>query len=853
MFSLLRLISFRHFILSPLRTALTMCGVAVGVATLVGIASINHTVMDAFRSTIDTVSGKADLTISGSAVGFPEEKLEELRVVAGVAHAAGGLTVIAPVVDAPGESLYIMGVDLLDDGFFRTYEGVDRDVGRLADDLEFLNSTDRILLSERFAATHSLKTGSTFQLMTPDGAKDFTVHGLLRETGPVKAFGGSVAVMFFGSAQEAFNRGRTFDRIDLGKAEGTDLAELTRRLREKLGPAFEVERPERRGQSVETMLRSFQLGLNLGSGVALLVGVFLVYNTVAIGVVQRRREIGTLRAIGATRFKIRVLFTLESFILGTIGSLLGLPLGALVGRAAISTVSESISTIYVRVNAREVKIGLLEIGLGLSLGILGSVFAALRPAVVASSVQPVEALRRDVAAGAGAVALRSWPTFFALALWALAYPVAKLPAPLEGLPVGGYLAIFLILMGSTLLSPLLLRGLNRVFAGPGEWFLGISGRLAADNFARAPLRTAVPVSALAIGVAMAVTISGFITSFQQSAQRWISQAVPADLFVTASSKVAGVQNQPINAALGDELQKIPGVDQVDRVRIFAHDALELRVFIVSMITEVYERRGNPDVLEGTLPTPAQRLTHVTISENLSRRRNLHAGDHFQMSTPTGRQDYVVAAVIIDYTSDQGSIMMDRSLFAKHFGDDRVDSFHVYVNDPSRIEDVRKRINAQFAKQFDLYVLSNGELHQEALSMITKAFSVTSAMEVAAIALALLGVVNTLLAAVLDRTREIGLLRAIGANRGHIIRLFAGEAAFIGLTGGLLGTVLGAVVGRVITDVINVQATGWYFPFLMPWKTAISMLVAASVCAVLAGLYPARRAAGLDVVEALAYE
>ena len=272
-----------------------------------------------------------------------------------------------------------------------------------------------------------------------------------------------------------------------------------------------------------------------------------------------------------------------------------------------------------------------------------------------------------------------------------------------------------------------------------------------------------------------------------------------------------------------------------------------------MITEVYERRGNPDVLEGTLPTPAQRLTHVTISENLSRRRNLHAGDHFQMSTPTGRQDYVVAAVIIDYTSDQGSIMMDRSLFAKHFGDDRVDSFHVYVNDPSRIEDVRKRINAQFAKQFDLYVLSNGELHQEALSMITKAFSVTSAMEVAAIALALLGVVNTLLAAVLDRTREIGLLRAIGANRGHIIRLFAGEAAFIGLTGGLLGTVLGAVVGRVITDVINVQATGWYFPFLMPWKTAISMLVAASVCAVLAGLYPARRAAGLDVVEALAYE
>ena len=127
------------------------------------------------------------------------------------------------------------------------------------------------------------------------------------------------------------------------------------------------------------------------------------------------------------------------------------------------------------------------------------------------------------------------------------------------------------------------------------------------------------------------------------------------------------------------------------------------------------------------------------------------------------------------------------------------------------------------------------------------------MEFAAIALALLGVINTLLAAVLDRTREIGLLRAIGAGRGHIIRLFAAEAAFIGITGGTIGLGLGFIVGNVITEVINVQATGWYFPFLFPWKTGLSMLAASSVCAVLAGLYPARRAAGLDVVEALAYE
>ncbi|MBL9038469.1 MAG: ABC transporter permease [Archangium sp.] len=852
--SLLRLISIRHLAQSPLRSALTILGVAIGVATLVGIASINRTVMAAFRSTIDTISGKADLTVSASALGFSEDVLEKVRQVPGVAHAAGGLTMIVPVKDAPGESLYVMGVDLLDDGFFRTYEGVDRDVTQLADDLEFLNSTDRILVSERFAGAHNLKTGSTFSLITTEGTREFTVHGLLKETGPVRAFGGSVAVMFFGSAQEAFARGRTFDRVDIARSPDVELDELQKRVQAALGPTFEVERPDRRGQSVETMVRSFQLGLNLGSAVALVVGIFLVYNTVSIGVVQRRREIGTLRALGATKRTIRAMFTLEAAVLGAIGSVLGLPLGVLVGRLAISFVSQSVSTLYVRVNAREVHVGLVEVALGLTLGIFGSMFAALRPAAAASGVQPVEALRRDVVAGAGAAQLRSWPTLMGVMFWALAYPVAKLPPPIENLPLGGYFSIFFILMGGTLLSPLLLRTLNRPFAKPGEWLFGIAGRMAADNFARTPMRTAVPVSALAIGVAMTVTLSSFIDSFQHSATKWIDQSIPADLFITSSSKVAGVANQPLAASLGDELVKVPGVDRIDRVRLMQHDVLGLRVIIISLTPDVYNSRGKPDVREGRLPTDEERQRgFVTISENFSRRRDLHPGSTFPVITPTGERTYTVGAVIVDYTSDQGAIIMDRQVFAQHFGDDRVDSFHLYIDDPSRIEAVRKEVTERYAKEFNLYVLSNGELHQEALSLIDNAFAVTHAMEVAAIALALLGVVNTLLAAVIDRTREIGLLRAIGADRKQIMQLFTGEAVFIGLTGGVVGTVLGVIVGYVVTKVINVQATGWDLPFRFSWSVALSTLVLSTVAAVIAGLYPARRAASLDVVEALAYE
>lgn len=854
MWALLRLISIRHFIGSPLRTALTVVGVAVGVATLVGITAINRSVMDAFRSTIDTIAGKADLTVAADTSGFPEELLDTVRAVPGVLHASGGLTVVAPVKDRPTDSLYVVGVDLLDDGYFRTYESSDTDMSKLADDLEFLNSTDRLMLSERFAADHGLKTGSTVTLVTPDGAKDFIVHGLLKETGPTKAFGGSVAVMFFGSLQEAFGKGRRFDRIDVAIDKSVGLDVMKERLRRVVGPTIEVDSPDRRGQSVETMVRSFQLGLNLGSAVALLVGVFLVYNTVSIGVVQRRREIGTLRALGATKRRIRLLFTMEAGVLGTLGSLLGLPLGLFIGRGAIAQVSDSVSAIYIRVNAKDVQLGAAELIVGTVIGILGSIAAASRPAWVASGVQPVEALRRDVAVGAGAVQLRSWPTLVGVLLLAGAWPMMQIPPPRENLPIGAYLSVFLVLMGTTLLSPLLLRVMNRPYRGPGHAIFGIAGRLAADNFARAPVRTAVPVGALSIGVSMAITVAAFVGSFQASAEKWIDQAVPADLFVTSSAKVAGVQNTPMNAAIRDELTPIDGIAETDAVRIFPHDVLGLRVFIISLTPEIYEKRGKPTILSGHLPSWDERQAGwVVVSENFARRRNLSVGDAFPVNTPSGQLTYRVSAVIIDYTSDQGSIVVDRKLFTQQFQDDRVDTFHVYLKPGASLDQVRGEITAKLGKRFDLYVLSNAELRTEALNLVANAFSVSYAMEFVAVVLALLGVVNTLLAAVLDRTREIGLLRAVGAARSHIIRLFAAEAAFIGLTGGVIGVGVGGIVGAIITKVVGVQATGWNFPFIYPWRTAGQMLLVATVCAILAGLYPARRAAKLDVVEALSYE
>jgi putative ABC transport system permease protein len=542
MLALLRLVSLRHLVRAPLRSLLTLTGVAVGVATLVGVLAINRSVSAAFRSTVETVAGGADLVVSLGGAGFDQAVLEQVRQVEGVEHAAAALTAVLPVPGAPGQSLMILATDLLDGTYFRREGGIDPKVSAMGDDLEFLNSTDRLLVTERFAREHRLKVGDAFVLTTPVGAQTFYVHALLKETGALKAFGGWVAVMDLAAAQVALGRGEHVDRIDVAVKDKAQAGEVAARLRAALGGGFEVEAPSRRGASVEKMVLSFQMGLNLGSGVALLVGIFLVYNTIAIGVVQRRRELGTLRALGATRRGVSLLFTLEAVVFGVAGSAVGVPLGIGLGKVALSFVSRSISELYVQVNARDLELGALEVLLGVGLGLVGSAFAAFRPASAAARVEPVEALRRDAMAAVSRDGRERMPFFAALGLFAFSALATQLPPPIENFPLGGYLAVFGMLLGSTLLAPWLIRRLGPVFARLGGWVAGVSGRLAADNFSRVPGRSAVPVAALALGVAMTLSIAGFVGSFQRASDTWIRQSIPADLFFTSSARFGGVQN-----------------------------------------------------------------------------------------------------------------------------------------------------------------------------------------------------------------------------------------------------------------------------------------------------------------------
>jgi putative ABC transport system permease protein len=312
----------------------------------------------------------------------------------------------------------------------------------------------------------------------------------------------------------------------------------------------------------------------------------------------------------------------------------------------------------------------------------------------------------------------------------------------------------------------------------------------------------------------------------------------------------------MDPALGKDLAKLEGVSDLDGIRLMHHEFMGLQIFVLALDPGIYFKRSHPIYLEGGKADADEMSSHhdrVMISENLSNRRNIHRGDVIEVDTPTGRHRYTVSGVIIDYTSDQGLIAMNHTQFTADFHDDKVDTFELYVDNKSLRDDLRKQITDRWGKQYNLYVLTNDQLREESQTLIDQSFQVSYATEFVAVVLALLGIINTLLAAVIDRTREIGLLRAVGASRGQVIRSIAGEAACMGVVGGLLGVSAGLLVCEVLIHSVGAQGTGWNIPLVFPWMTCVQMGFTSLLAAIGAGLYPARRAAGLDVVEALAYE
>jgi putative ABC transport system permease protein len=852
MLTLLRHISIPEFRRHLLRNVLTTVGIILGVAIFAAIRSANTSLKASLRDTIDQIAGKAVLQVTAGQAGLPESALDEVRSVPGVRAAVPIIEAVVRTTDAGQGNILILGVDMAGDRSMRDYT-MEGNEDAVSDPLVFLAQPDSIIVSKEFASRNSLKEDSRIQMVTALGEKAFTVRGIMAPKGMAKAFGGNVGVMDIYSAQFVFSRGRTFDRVDIALDENLRVDDGITRIQSRLGPGYKIEPPLRRGKQTESLMEAYTEALFISSAIALAVGLFLIFNAFSVNVTQRRAQIGILRALGVTRAQILGLFLGESLLLGVVGSALGVFVGILMGHGIMSAMVRIVEQTYgVQVYMDRLRVDPYWTVISFLLGTAASLVGAWLPARAAARVDPALALQKGKyqVTSLGENRSRRWMGL-ALVLFCMLFGFTPWA---DSTYV--QLAILLIMfVGLTLLAPTFSHMLAGFLRWPMGRLFGMEGRLASDSLVQAPRRTSATVAALMFSLAFVLVMATYSVSIKASFSRWIDFAINPDLFVSASESLTARTFQ-FPASLGEELKKVPGVRQVDSVRLFNIEFAGRSPLLASLEMDQYLRRSTPLLEEGTieelLPGMMGR-NGVLISNNFARLYHLRKGSRFYLETPTGRHGFDVVGVQVDYSSDNGSMLIDREVYKRLWKDDRVDTFDLMLEKGYEPDAVRREIQRRFTASRNIFIMTNRDMRAELTRLTDQFLSLQYVQILLALVVAVLGIVNSLMVSITERKREIGILRGLGAERGQVRKAIMLEAVCIGLVAVILGIASGAILGYYAVSSFGAAFNGFVFAYIFPTAISISLVPGVIIISLLAALYPSSTALRTPIVEALAYE
>jgi putative ABC transport system permease protein len=854
-FSILKALVLRPLLREKTRTALTILGIAVGVAVVVAIQLANQSALRAFRESVDAIAGRANYQIVGDAGRLDERVLLGLRPLW-----AEGVR-FAPVIDVEGvlepaqQPVRILAVDLLSDLHFRDYRYARIETGAKHESLGdyfALFQPDSIIVPAPFARERGLRIGSRVIVNVLGRRAAMVVRGILEAKGPATAFNGNIIVCDIATAQRNFGLEGKLSRIDLLVPEEREATVLSRIA---LPPGARVERPSRRNERVEKMLRAFRVNLFALAGVALLVGMFLVYNTVLISILRRRKDVGVLKTVGAAPRQIFGAFLAEGLVFGLAGSLLGVALGYLLASAILQTVGRTINTLYVTSRPEAVTLTPAVIAIGVAVGTLLSLLSALQPALEAARVRPTAMIRPGLQQRvvhprllAGLAVL----CFIAAAL------ISRLP-PIGGIAVAGYVAVLCVVAGFSLLAPAIVRTTARLASPSLERMFGIVGRLAAASLPASLRRTSVASAALSLATGMMVAVALMVGSFRETVRIWVDQTVSSDLWLRPSKGLKNAQVALFPPEVAEALRQVPFVEAIDRARgmdILYGDTI---VTVASGDFDVAERYGDLPMIAPRSSADAIRnairKNGVLVSESFALKFDKEVGDTIRMPgrMPGGPGAFPITGVYRDYSNDRGVVVMDRALFIRTFDDRNMNTIVVYLKRGVDRTRARLELERQFGPKYGAFVVTNSEIKFEVMKIFDQTFMITYALLGVAIVVAVLGIINTLSALILERTRELALLRAGGLSTGELRTMIVLESTLLGAASTIAGLVMGYALSWILIYVINKQSFGWTIDFHTPGALIAASLAVTLLASALAGLVPARMAQRIDIPSALKSE
>jgi putative ABC transport system permease protein len=829
----------RPLLSEPMRTALTVLAIALGVAVVLAIDLAGTASAGSFRSSVETLAGDNDLEIVASG-GVPE------RVVGSVATLPYPVRISARIEDyafdvGTKHSFPLLGLDLIAESEGREDLPSSSRMELPEDALKYLGQYDSIWVGQSLGR----KQGERITLLINDQAREYTVRGVYPD-----ANGNAAAiVMDLAAAQDALHRFGRVDRI-LAKVPRTgSLEQWQRRLQDALPAGLEVRLAGTGTMENRRMLAAFRWNLRLLSYIALVVGAFLIYNTISVSVVRRRAEIGIVRALGASRGMVLAAFLAEAASFGLIGGLLGLPLGRLMASGAVRLMSATVEALYVSSKPGSIALHAGAVLAALVIGIGVSVASAYSPAREASLVPPVEAMARGRREYTASVHQRR-DLWYAVLLGLGAAAASSAPA-IAGKPLFGYLATLLLIVASALAIPALVDGSAGLSSPLLGKIFGVEAALASRSLSASLRRTSVLVGALSTAIAMMTAVGIMVGSFRQTVLLWMGDQLPADLYLRPAGDPAADRHPTLSPELADNIARLPGVAAIDRLREYEISYEGMPAGLGSVELRVLRSYHTADFLSGR--TTAAVLAElrdadaVIVSEPFANKHHVQKGDSITLPLGAALPVFRVADVFYDYSSERGTVLMDRNTALRYLPDPAPSNLAIYLAADVPLETVRAEIE-KAAAGHRVLIFRNRDLRREALRIFDRTFAITYALEAVAVLVAVMGVAGALLALVIDRRRELGLLRFLGAASGQIRKMIVVEAGLLGLLAMFAGVAQGFALSLILVFVINKQSFGWTIRFHLPVAILLSALTVVYIATVLAGLYPASIAVRLNPIE-----
>jgi putative ABC transport system permease protein len=857
MLSLYRTLSLRYWGRCRLRCALVLLSIAVGVAACVATCVLDANLETAFQRSATPLAGFADLYVSNSDAGVPRALAEQLAQVPGVRCATPLVMQRVALPDFSYQPALLLGVDLRADEespswSVRTRELRARDFSRT---VIFRQKTVVVgqELERRLPAD-----SETVQVLIGGRTHYLRRIGVLNAQGPAASLTGNVLVLSCSDAAELLGRPDLVSRIDLTLELQANRKQVYQRVAEVLHGKARLTTPDQHGRWVEEMLVGLRLGLRLCGVGALMVGLFFVANVLAVSTAERRHDIGVMMSVGALPWQIAALVSGEAAILGVAGGILGMPLGVALARCGLCPVQHLLSDVFLPIETGALEIKPWSLLSALAAGVLTAFLAAVVPALRASSISPLEALRR----------LPPQPCLLgrrfqiALVLGLLACGPGYLILHVLPYRYGIFGNMVLVLLASLLATPLLTVTIARWLQRGARRWLCTPTRLAVDNLIRSPGRTGLVTTTLAAGVALFVWTSGFIASNEKAIRCWVEQSLTGDLFVTSGGPLSITgQNLPMGEGIRRQLEEVCPEAQVVPVRFryvdWQRGGKPTRILLCAFDAERFynaNKDRSPLLPELHLYQRLCEPESALVSKNFAALYDIHEGDTIALPGADGPVTVRVHGEVEDYTCSRGTVLLDRRRYRQQFDAHLIDTFTVYLPPGADVERVRQRLlESPLGREQAFCVLTRAALRSHILGMVLGLYRLAYVQEIMVAVVSLLAMVTALLLSVLHRRRELGLLRAVGATPQQVFRSVLAEALVMAILGTATGLIVGIPLEWYTVRILLFVETGTLLAMQFPWTTAATILVLLLISAALASLFPAFRTGRMRIAEAIGQE